>query len=255
MRVMNVHANGQAQFTKLTLSLASTSKEIKEVQRLRYKVFIDSLGLTNLENSAGLDKDEFDEYCDHLIVRESHSLRVVGTYRVLSPTGAQKIGRHYAEAEFDLSRIQHLKRRMAEAGRACVHPDFRNSTVLMMLWSGLAAYVRKEKCDYIIGCSSISLADGGHNAAAVYQELIQTRQMPNEYRVAPHLAFPIDEMEKHKPARIPTLLNAYMKAGAWVGGEPAWDTDFHCADIFLLLSIKEMNQRFARRLGLQAKLN
>ena len=83
MRLLTLPADANPSFSKLALSLASTSKEIKEVQRLRYKVFIEAMGLSALTNPDGLDKDEFDEHCDHLIVRDTKTLKVVGTYRIL----------------------------------------------------------------------------------------------------------------------------------------------------------------------------
>ena len=122
-------------FSKFVLSLASTPGEVREVQRLRYKVFIEAMGLHGLANQEGLDQDEFDSYCDHLIVRDSRSLKVVGTYRVLSPHAARKLGRLYSEQEFDLRRLANIRDRIAEAGRACIHPDYRGSGVLMMLSS------------------------------------------------------------------------------------------------------------------------
>lgn len=249
MRVLSISADGSPQFSKLNLSLASTKKEIKEVQRLRYKVFIDSMGLSNLTNPDGIDRDEFDEYCDHLIVRESKTLRVVGTYRVLSPNAAQKMGRYYSETEFDLSRLQHLRGGIAEAGRACIHPEYRGGAVLMMLWAGLAAYLKRERCQYLIGCASISLSDGGHNAAAICRELSQKELSPIEYRVTPHLPFPIEEMEQIIKPSIPPLLKGYLRAGAWVCGDPAWDPDFHCADLFLMLSIDKLDKRYAKHYG------
>ena len=246
MRLLTVSADANTRFSKLTLSMASTPEEVREVQRLRYKVFIEAMGLSALENAAGLDRDEYDDYCDHLIVRDSKTLKVVGTYRVLSPQGARKIGKFYSEQEFDLSRLDHLRGRIAEAGRACIHPDYRSGGVIMMLWAGLAAFMKKENCDYLIGCASISLADGGHNAAALYHALSETSLSPSEYRVIPHLPFPIDEREPGHTPSVPPLIKGYLRGGAWVCGEPAWDPDFHCADLFLLLPLTKLDSRYAR---------
>src|SRR4051812_3577718 len=163
MRVFTTSADAAPNFSKLILSLATTSAEVEEVQRLRYKVFIEAMGLVNLTDSEGLEIDEFDAYCDHLIVRDAKTLKVVGTYRLLSPNAARKIGRFCAEQEFDLTRLTHLRDRICEAGRACIDPDYRSGGVIMMLWAGLAAYMQREKCEYLIGCASISLADGGRN--------------------------------------------------------------------------------------------
>jgi putative hemolysin len=246
MRLYTIPADDNPNFSKLTLSLASTPEEVREVQRLRYKVFIETMGLSSLINQDGLDKDEFDSHCDHLIVRDSRTLKVVGTYRVLSPHAARRIGQYYSEQEFDLSRLGNLRSRIAEAGRACIHPDYRSGGVIMLLWAGLAAYMKKENCTHLIGCASISLADGGHNAAALYHSLTPKDLAPPEYRVLPLLPFPVDEREPGHIPQIPPLLKGYLRSGAWVCGEPAWDPDFHTADLFMLLPLAKLDSRYAR---------
>jgi putative hemolysin len=242
-------AGARTRAAKLVLTMASTAKELREVQRLRYKVFIETMGLSALLSKDGLDSDEFDAHCDHLIVRDSDTLKVVGTYRVLSAARAAKIGRLYAENEFDIGRLNHLRGRMVEAGRACIHPAYRGGSVIMLLWSGLAQYMRREHCDYLVGCASISLADGGHNAVAVYRALCETHMAPSEYRVTPHLPFPVHQLEAaHKP-QVPPLIKGYLRSGAWLCGDPAWDPDFESADIFLLLPLSNLDGRYAKHYG------
>jgi putative hemolysin len=246
MRLLTSPADSHSPHSKLTLSLASTPEEVREVQRLRYKVFVETMGLSALMNAEEIDRDEFDSYCDHLIVRDSKTLKVVGTYRVMGPNAAREMGRFYSEQEFDLSRLNNLRSSIAEAGRACIHPDYRSGGVIMMLWAGLAAFMKKEHCQYLIGCASVSLADGGHNAAALHHALNATSLSPSEYRVTPHLPFPVEEREAGHVAQIPPLIKGYLRSGAWVCGEPAWDPDFHSADFFLLLPLAKLDSRYAR---------
>ena len=246
MRLLTTPADANSSASRLTLSLATTSEDVREVQRLRYKVFIETMNLSALANAEGLDQDEFDDYCDHLIVRDSKTLDVVGTYRVMSPHGARRMGKYYSEQEFDLSRLENLRSITAEAGRACIHPDYRSGGVIMMLWAGLAEYMRKERCEYLMGCASVSLADGGHNAAALYHALSESNMAPPDYGVAPHLPFPIDVREPGHEPQIPPLLKGYLRSGAWVCGDPAWDPDFHSADFFLLLPLAKLDKRYAR---------
>lgn len=246
MRSLTLSADATPNFSKLTLSLATTLEEVREVQRLRYKIFIEAMGLSGLFNQDGIDKDDFDSYCDHLIVRDSSTLKIVGTYRVMSPHAARKMGRFYSEQEFDLGRLADLRSRIAEAGRACIHPDYRSGGVIMLLWAGLAAFMQREKCDYLIGCASVSLADGGRNVAALYHALSDTNLAPPEYRVTAHLPFQVHEREPGYTPQIPPLIKGYLRGGAWVCGEPAWDPDFHCADLFLLLPLAKLDSRYAR---------
>lgn len=250
MRELTIARDISPNFSKLSLSLASSANEVKEVQRLRYKVFVEAMGLKALANDDCLDKDEFDDYCDHLIVRDTKSLKVVGTYRIMGPSSARRLGRYYAEKEFDLSRLQHLRSSIAEAGRACVHPDYRNGTVIMLLWAGLTAFMRRERCNFLIGCASISLADGGHNAASIYQNFTKADFAPRDYWVTPHLPFPFENMEHRPSATVPALLKGYLRAGAWISGEPAWDPDFHCADVFVMLPLANLNYRYAKHYGM-----
>jgi putative hemolysin len=246
MQRLTTSADTSASSSRLTLSFASTPEEVREVQRLRYKVFIEAMGLSALANAEGLDKDEYDAYCDHLIVRDSQTLKVVGTYRVLSPQGARKAGRFYSEQEFDLGRLHHLRSSIAEAGRACIDPAYRSGAVIMMLWAGLAAFMQREKCEYLIGCASVSLADGGHNAAALYRSVAETNLAPAEYRVKPHLPFPLDDRGINHDATVPALIKGYLRSGAWICGEPAWDPDFHSADLFMMLPLAKLDSRYAR---------
>ncbi|MYM37428.1 GNAT family N-acetyltransferase [Duganella sp. FT50W] len=249
MQTAIIQADARATSGKLVLSMASTPEELREVQRLRYKVFIETMGLTSLQRADGLDSDEFDEHCDHLIVRDSDTLKVVGTYRLLSANRARKLGRLYSEGEFDLGRLNNIRGRIVEAGRACIHPDYRGGSVIMLLWSGLAEYMRRQNAEFLVGCASISLADGGHNAVAVYQQLITKNLAPIEYRVTPHLPFPFSKLEAaHKP-QVPALLKGYMRSGAWICGDPAWDPDFESADLFLLMPLANLDARYARHYG------
>ena len=250
MQNLIVAADVHTSTPKLTLSVASTPEELHEVQRLRYKVFIETMGLSALVREDGLDSDEFDAHCDHLIVRDSDTLKVVGTYRVLSAARAARIGRFYSENEFDLGRLNNVRPRMLEAGRACIHPDYRGGSVIMLLWSGLAEYMRRERCDYLVGCASISLADGGHNAVAVFNALGNSLA-PAEYRVTPHLPFPIHQVEAAQKPQIPPLIKGYLRSGAWLCGDPAWDPDFESADVFLMLPLANLDGRYARHYGVK----
>jgi len=97
-----------------------------------------------------------------------------------------------------------------------------------------------------MGCASVSLADGGHNAAALYHAFREKNLAPPDYRVAPLLPFPLEDREAGIEPQIPPLLRGYLRSGAWVCGEPAWDPDFHSADFFLLLPLSKLDSRYAR---------
>lgn len=246
MRLMTSGADAAPNFSKLSLSLASTAEELREVQRLRYEVFVEALGLDALRNHDGLERDAYDEYCDHLIVRDTRTLKVVGTYRVLGQRGLRHTGGFYSESEFDLGRLAHLRTAILEAGRACIHPDYRSGGVIMMLWAGLAACMRRENADYLIGCASVSLADGGNTINALYRKLAADHLAPAEYHVSPRLPFPLHDDPVNLDVSTPPLIKGYLRSGAWICGEPAWDPDFHSADLFMMLPLARLDSRYAR---------
>ncbi|MFM9913361.1 MAG: GNAT family N-acetyltransferase [Methylophilaceae bacterium] len=229
---------------KLAYSFARNPSEIAEAQRLRYKVFSDEMG-AELPGNDGLDKDGFDAFCDHLLVRDIESGEVVGTYRILDPFMAEEAGGYYSASEFDLTRLMHLAPSMVELGRSCVHPDYRNGATITMLWSGLAKYMLTNNYEYALGCASIPMGDGGQNAASLYRELREKHLAPIEYRVFPHCPLPFAAFEQQSTTNCPPLLKGYLRLGAYICGEPHWDADFNCADLLMLMPLSRMNPRYA----------
>lgn len=231
---------------RLITALAHNEAEILEAQRLRYKVFAEEMGAILPSASAGIDCDIFDKYCEHLLVRESGGNKVVGTYRILPPDQAKKIGGYYSQTEFDLTRLLHLGDRMVEVGRSCVHRDYRDGATINQLWGGLAQYMRQHGHEYLIGCASIGMADGGHVAASVYRKLHRIYTAPIEYSVFPQNPLPLHALNQHLDAPIPPLLKGYLRLGAYICGEPAWDPEFNTADLLILLPMSRLNGRYAK---------
>ena len=229
-----------------TITWASNADEVKEAQRLRYKVFADEMGAHLPANAEGLDVDEFDAYCDHLLIRDQESLKVVGTYRVLPPHKAAEIGRLYSDSEFDLSRLNHLRPKMVELGRSCVHADYRSGAVIMALWSGLAQYMQKHGYEIMLGCASIPMADGGHFAASLYNSLTNDQMAPVESHAFPRLPLPLDRLNGGLEVDPPPLIKGYLKIGAKICSAPAWDPDFNTADVLTMLRLSEINPRYAK---------
>lgn len=229
---------------KLTVSLARDKNEVAEAQHLRYKVFAEEMG-ANIQSKNALDQDGFDVFCDHLIIRESNTNKVVGTYRILNPKMANEAGGYYSAGEFDISRLQPLFDRTVEVGRACVHPDYRNGGTITMLWAGLAKYMQANNYEYMMGCGSIGMSDGGHVAASLYKQLSAKYLAPSEYRVFPHCALPLEALNQEMNVSCPPLIKGYLRLGAYICGEPAWDPDFNTADMLVMLPLSRMNKRYA----------
>ena len=199
--MLDVRSNVQSTpASRYHLSLAVDDSEIREAQRLRYKVFAEEMGARLSSVLPGHDVDLYDPFCDHLLVRELASGEVVGTYRILPPEAARRVGSYYSEQEFDLTRLNFLRPRMAELGRSCVHPAHRSGAVIARLWIGLADYMMRYGYEYIVGCASIGMADGGHIAASVHRQIDRTP--PGAGRMARHAALsPAGRIARRWPDR------------------------------------------------------
>ena len=237
---------------RLTVALARSMVEVIDAQRLRYKVFADEMGAAVGSRATGLDIDRFDAHCDHLVVRDESSGRVVGTYRILPPHRAADIGTLYSEQEFDLARLAHLKPALIEIGRSCVHRDYRTGAAIMLLWAGLANYMKGHGYRHLIGCASVALLDGGALAAQV-RDALASHLIEPEYRAVPRCAFPHERVQRTGGCVLPPLIKGYLRVGARVCGEPAWDPDFNTADFLIWLSLDQLKSRYARHFDLLAQ--
>lgn len=237
---------GASRRPHLHVALAARESEIIAAQKLRWNVFADEMGARLPSTTIGLDRDQYDDYCEHLIVRDEECGRIVGTYRILSPAAAVAVGSYYSESEFDLARFAHLRPRMVELGRSCIDAEYRTGATIALLWSGLARYMQENAHDYLIGCASIGMRDGGHNAAGIYARLAETHLAPPEYRVFPRCPLPLDRISASENPEVPPLLKGYLRAGAWICGEPAWDPDFNTADLLIMLPMSRVSTRYSR---------
>ncbi|TSE24716.1 N-acyl amino acid synthase, PEP-CTERM/exosortase system-associated [Tepidimonas aquatica] len=230
--------------------------EVRAAQRLRYQVFALEMGARLQTPLPGHDCDLFDDYCEHLLVRESQRGEVVGTYRVLTPAQAKRVGCYYSDTEFDLTRLRALRDQMVELGRSCVHPQHRHGGVIMALWKALAEFMVRNGLDVMIGCASIpmqyegphGMATGGHAAASIWRQVRQRHLAPIEWHVLPRVPLPLHALDDTLPVEPPALLKGYLRLGAKVLGPPAWDPDFNTADLPMMMRLADMPARYRRHL-------
>jgi putative hemolysin len=232
--------------TRYTVSLARDEADVRAAQRLRYEVFAAEMGALLATPLPGHDIDAFDSYCDHLLVREETTGQVVGTYRLLPPERAAVAGRLYSEGEFDLAALDAIRPGLVEVGRSCVHPGHRDGAVIGLIWAGIARYMVDRGHEWLAGCCSVPLADGGALASATWDRVRAKHLAPQEYRVRPLLPWVPDTTAPVAPAELPALLRGYLRLGAWVCAEPAHDPDFGVADLYVLLSMRRVNPRYLR---------
>lgn len=235
---------------RIEVSWAREAAEVREAQRLRFLVFAGEMGARLSTEVEGHDVDAFDDYCEHLLVRDADTGAVIGTYRVLTPAQALRAGGLYSDTEFDLSRLDHLRGRMVELGRSCVHPEHRHGGVIMTLWGALADFMVRNRLDTMIGCASIPMLHnglmGGDAAASIWRQLKSTHLAAPEYEVSPRLPLPVDQLDGSLVVEPPALIKGYLRLGARVLGAPAWDPDFNTADLPMLMRIEDLPLRYRK---------
>lgn len=241
----------------LQAGIAAGDSQILAAQRLRFDVFSAEYGANLGSGQEGVDADRFDPHCQHIIVSDPETGQVIATTRVLLGQVAAGIGGFYSEDEFELGRLKSHPGVFAELGRTCIHPDYRQSAALSILWSATSQLLLAEQVDYLIGCASISMLDGGRKAWLITQQLHSEHLAPEAFRVTPRRALP--HLAGHSSGNsspnsaslpsieIPPLIRAYLRLGAQVCGAPCWDPGFRCADLLVLLDVERLAARYARR--------
>jgi putative hemolysin len=235
-------APSQALFT----ALASTPLDIIASQRLRYQVFAEEMGARLPSADHGIDVDAYDPFCRHLLVREAATGDVVASTRILDSERAAEAGGFYSQSEFDLGQLEHLPGRVMEVGRTCVRSDYRTGGAINSLWTGLARFMTENHFDFMMGCASIPFVPGDVTAHALLNQLYATHPAPDHFRVRPRRYVPDAGTPPASPGRMPPLLKAYLRIGAWICGEACWDPDFGVADVFILLDVKQVPERYRR---------
>jgi putative hemolysin len=236
--------------SSIEVSWARHQDEVREAQRLRFDVFATEMGANLKTPVLGHDIDSFDNFCEHLLVRDAETKCVVGTYRALTPVQAKRIGRTYSDAEFDLTRLRALRPHMVELGRSCVHIDYRQGGVIMALWGALAEFMERNQLHTMIGCASIPMLHNGivsgDAAASIWRQVKENHLAPFEHQVTPRLPLPVDQLDDTLDIAPPALIKGYLRLGAKVLGAPAWDPDFNTADLPMMMRVSDMPERYRK---------
>lgn len=241
------------------IKTVTDTEELKEALALRYEVFHkEMLGKKNLQ---GLDVDEFDFNCDHLVIKEKRSNQVVGTYRLNCSLFTDDF---YSGKEFFLSKILQLPGVKLELGRACIHKEFRRGILISLLWRGIAEYMAACDAKFLFGCATVK-TDDPRDAALLTRYFEEENRISPALRTRPTLAFtmpllnyflnefssPLNETQKAQAEELlPPLCRAYLKAGALIGGEPAWDQEFKCIDFLTILQRDDLNRTLWKKFKL-----
>lgn len=244
-RTLSLPATGRYELT-----LATHLDDVRAAQRLRFEVF-------NLELHeglpeaflTGLDADEFDPVCDHLLVRERATGAVVGTYRLQTGRSAAAHRGYYSAQEFDFGPYESRRDEMVELGRACVAAAHRNASVLNLLWRGIARYAQAHGARYLTGCSSLTTQDEAA-ALATYRGLAAAHLVAAPLQTRPVPGWRCSELNGRPVALpVPKLLRAYLALGAKICGEPAIDRHFGTVDFLTWIDLQAMPVRLWQKIA------
>lgn len=240
---------------RYSLLLTTDPAHILAAQRLRHHVFSTEPGFA-WNNDEHLDADDFDQYCDHLIARDDRSGEIVGCYRMLPPPGAIAAGGLYTATEFDVRALDSLRPSMVEMGRAVVREDHRNGAVILMMWTGILAYLDRCGYDFVIGCVSVPThgeGPAGSQLRGIRDFVLGRHGAAAEYTVYPYRPVllegrDLDGIDPPERTTIPPLMRGYLRLGAEICGQPAHDPDFGVGDFPALLDKRRADLRYLTRL-------
>ncbi|MCC6274864.1 MAG: GNAT family N-acetyltransferase [Leptospiraceae bacterium] len=243
---------------KLEVRLAENQLEIERTLSLRYSVFNEELGEgLAISRATQKDRDEYDYFCDHLVVVDkSQNNAVVGTYRILKRSTARENIGFYSETEFDLTDLYFLEDEVAEVGRSCVHPDYRDGSVISLLWAGLGEYMTENRIRYFMGCGSVHSTDvKSAMEAYAFMKSKDGILTDDRIRIKPRDTHRIHGFDPNYiisdmaaiSKNIPPLLKGYLRLGAKVSGVPAIDLEFGTTDFFVFFDAKKINEKYASK--------
>jgi len=253
----------------LEVRLATTRREIRRAQRLRFKVFYEEMSAlpAGASRLSRRDVDDYDAICDHLLVIDhgagstpfgSPKPQVVGTYRLLRQEVAECHGGFYTAAEYEIAPLieRHPSLRFLELGRSCVQKRYRNKRTVELLWHGIWAYVLHYDIGVMIGCASLDGTDPRrlalplsylhHHAGA--PETWRARAVPERYTAMDLLAR--EEIDpKAALHALPPLVKGYLRLGAVFGDGAVVDRQFGTTDVLVILPVAAINPRYVGHFG------
>lgn len=263
------HRDTQATRGELQARLARTEDEIATAQRLRYRVFYEEQRASPdaATVQSRLDVDRFDAFCDHLIVVNrvtGGEFRVaegemIGTYRLLRQSVAEKNCGFYTQSEFDIAPLLAAKPalRFLELGRSCVLRPYRTKPVVELLWQGIWNYVRQHGIDVMLGCASLDGIDHcvhcetlnflAHNCAAPPEWRV--RAVPGRYIEMKSGAGHVADYKKALRA-LPPLIKGYIRLGCYIGEGAVIDRQFNTTDVLIILPVSNINPRYFTHFGM-----
>jgi len=226
---------------RYSVRLARDADDLRAAQALRYRAFIEGRGAApGGARADGLDADDLDAVCDHMLVEERKTGALVCCFRMMPLTDGSQIARSYSARYYDLSALADYPQPMVEMGRFCIHPDHRDPDVLRAAWGAMTGYVDARKVGMLFGCSSFkgTEADAYMDAFALLKERhiapkrwLPRVKAPKVFRFAALLGLRRPDM-KNAMLHMPPLLRTYLVMGGWVSDHAVIDHDLNTLHVF-----------------------
>lgn len=260
-KLTSLYDLGELKAGNLEAKIADSPEDIDAAQALRYRVFVEEMGAKPTAEClrAKRDFDDFDEYCDHLLVvehQDDRSVKVVGTYRMLRRSSMQRIGRFYSESEYDITPILAYPGEVMEVGRSCVDVAYRNRAVMQLLWRGIGAYVTHFNVPVLFGCASFPGIDPAQHAVALSYlhhyhlapDNLRPRALKERYvemKFLPKEAVDVKDAVRAMPA----LIKGYLRLNGYVGIGAVVDREYNTTDVSIVVKIDRVTDKYAARYG------
>jgi putative hemolysin len=230
--------------------LVQTQAELNEVLKLRYEDLLLYYNAKNT-NDTGIFTDQYDQYCDHLIVIDHANKVIAGTYRLVRKEHLVHVSKFITENEYDLSPIK--EQNILELGRAVVHKAYRSGTVIMLLWRGIFEYANIHRIDYMFGTASFAGTDikkYAHGLSYLYYHYLSNQLISAvcESPIKTNILHQQDVDEGLAKKQLPPLVKGYLRVGAKFGSDIYIDFPFNSIDVLVLLDIKNLDDKYLKKI-------
>tara|TARA_Y100000310_G_scaffold341787_1_gene442103 strand:+ start:6261 stop:7055 length:795 start_codon:yes stop_codon:yes gene_type:complete len=228
------------------VKLAGNNKEKEETYRLRYQIFHKELQEAPY-NQSGIEKDDYDDDCDHLILIYKRTNKIIGTYRLLPWFKMNPEKGYYSQQEFQFIKIPREK--IAEVGRLCIDKEYRKTNSFITLWIGLYRYAKSRKIRYLFGVNSLRKGTSSENIQKIYAYLKKHKRISKKFKAK--ALVPLSDLnakDLHVPKKefkkiAPKITNNYFKLGLRFIGEPTYDEIFQVYDLLGIFDFKSIKAK------------
>ena len=237
----------------LCVTLARTAEEVLAAQKLRYQYFSGA----DDPLAEGVDQDEYDLYCDHLLVKDlskPEQDQVVGTYRLIRQPAMETIGRFYSESEFDITAIKNFTGNLLELGRSCVKGEYRSRSVMQLLWRGITAYITHHRIGLMFGCASfhgVHPAEHAHAMAYLHHYHLAPLELRARAIGAHKVSLDMMPKEQIEPKRafmeVPPLIKGYLRLNGYIGDGAYIDNHCKTIDVCIVVQTDLVTEKYLQR--------